>query len=62
MSGAALCPQCSNRVHVPGFWVGSRKMLMRPKSICREHLHLAGDSGKSDMEGRGSSLGPDTDS
>jgi len=35
---------------------------MRPKSICRGQLYLAGNSGKSDMEGMGSSLGPNAES
>lgn len=35
---------------------------MRPKSLCRGQLHLAGDSSKSGTEGRGSSLGPNAES
>lgn len=35
---------------------------MRPKSLCRGQLHLAGNSGKPGTEGRGSGLSPNAES
>lgn len=59
---ASLYTQCSTGVHVPGCQRGQerkrRKRQVRQNSLFRGQLHLAGNSGRSGTEGRGSILGP----